>query len=118
MFAKALSGTPYGVDAVLVEVQCDVSPGIPAFSIVGLADKEVTEARERIRSAFKNSDLPFPDLRVTVNLAPADLRKEGVGLDLALAVALLGAEGEVPVTLANVDEARARIRAIAEEEMQ
>ncbi len=97
MFAKAISGTPYGVDAVLVEVQCDVSPGIPAFSIVGLADKEVTEARERIRSAFKNSDLPFPDLRVTVNLAPADLRKEGVGLDLALAVALLGAEGEVPV---------------------
>ncbi len=96
MFARVLSGTPFGVDAVLVEVQCDISPGIPGLSIVGLPDKEVSEARERIRSALKNSGLPFPDLRVTVNLAPADLRKEGVGLDLALAVALLGAMGEIP----------------------
>ena len=96
MFAKVLSGTPFGVEAVLVEVQCDISPGIPGLSIVGLPDKEVTEARERIRSALKNSGLPFPELRVTVNLAPADLRKEGVGLDLALAVALLGAAGEIP----------------------
>ena len=96
MFAKVLSGTPFGVEAVLVEVQCDVSPGIPGLSIVGLPDKEVSEARERIRSALKNSGLPFPELRVTVNLAPADLRKEGVGLDLALAVALLGATGEIP----------------------
>ncbi len=96
MFARVLSGTPFGVDAVLVEVQCDISPGIPGLSIVGLPDKEVSEARERIRSALKNSGLPFPDLRVTVNLAPADLRKEGVGLDLPLAVALLGAMGEIP----------------------
>ncbi len=96
MFAKVLSGTPFGVEAVLVEVQCDVSPGIPGLSIVGLPDKEVTEARERIRSALKNSGLPFPDLRITVNLAPADLRKEGAGLDLALAVAVLGAAGEIP----------------------
>ncbi|NOX44446.1 MAG: YifB family Mg chelatase-like AAA ATPase [Caldiserica bacterium] len=96
MFAKVLSGTPFGVEAVLVEVQCDVSPGIPGLSIVGLPDKEVSEARERIRSALKNSGLPFPELRITVNLAPADLRKEGVGLDLALAVALLGAAGEIP----------------------
>lgn len=96
MFAKVTSGTPYGVDARLVEVQCDVGPGLPGFSIVGLPEKEVSEARERVRSAIRNVGLPYPRLRVTANLAPADLKKEGAGLDLALAVALLVATGEIP----------------------
>lgn len=95
MFARVVSGTPYGVEAKLIEVQCDVGQGLPGFAIVGLPEKEVTEARERVRSAIRNVGLPFPDLRITANLAPADLRKEGAGLDLALAMALLVATGEV-----------------------
>jgi len=96
MFAKVVSGTPFGVEARLVEVQCDVGPGLPGFSIVGLPEKEVSEARERVRSAIRNLGLPYPDTRITANLAPADLKKEGAGLDLALAVAVLVASGELP----------------------
>ncbi|MEN3011052.1 MAG: YifB family Mg chelatase-like AAA ATPase [Candidatus Bipolaricaulaceae bacterium] len=91
-----LSGTPYGVEARLVEVQCDVGPGLPGFSVVGLPEKEVSEARDRVRAAIRNLGLEFPQLRITANLAPADLRKEGAGFDLALAVALLVATGQVP----------------------
>ncbi|MGC9530297.1 MAG: YifB family Mg chelatase-like AAA ATPase [Candidatus Bipolaricaulaceae bacterium] len=90
-----VSGTPFGVDARLVEVQCDVGPGLPAFAIVGLPEKEVTEARERVRAAVRNVGFSLPQSRVTANLAPADLRKEGAGLDLALAVALLQATGHL-----------------------
>ncbi len=96
MFAQVLSGTPYGVEAKLVEVQCDVGPGMPGFTIVGLPEKEVSEARDRVRSAIRNLGLEFPQLRITANLAPADLRKEGAGFDLALAVALLLATGQIP----------------------
>jgi magnesium chelatase family protein len=96
MLAKVMGGTPYGVEAKLVEVQCDVGPGLPGFAIVGLAEKEVSEARERVRSALRNAGLPFPGTRITANLAPADLKKEGAGLDLPLAVALLAAMEEVP----------------------
>lgn len=96
MFARVLSGTPYGVEARLVEVQCDVSPGMPGFAIVGLPEKEVSEARDRVRSAIRNLGLEFPQLRITANLAPADLRKEGAGFDLALAVSLLLATGQIP----------------------
>ncbi|MFO8034799.1 MAG: YifB family Mg chelatase-like AAA ATPase [Candidatus Bipolaricaulota bacterium] len=96
MFAKTVSATPYGVEARLVEVQCDSGAGYPSFSIVGLAEKEVSEARERVRSALRNAGLRLPEGKITANLAPADLRKEGAGLDLALAVALLAAAGMVP----------------------
>lgn len=96
MFARVLSGTPYGVEARLVEVQCDVGPGLPGFAVVGLPEKEVSEARDRVRAAIRNLGLEFPQLRITANLAPADLRKEGAGFDLALAVALLVATGQVP----------------------
>ena len=95
MFAQVLSAAPYGIEARLIEVQCDVSPGLPGFAIVGLPEKEVSEARERVRSAIRNAGLSFPQLRITANLAPADLRKEGAGFDLALAVALLVATGQV-----------------------
>jgi len=82
MFAKAISGAVVGIDAELIEVQCDIALGLPSFAIVGLPQKEVQESRERIRSALKNAGFDFPAKRITVNLAPADLPKEGVGLDL------------------------------------
>ncbi len=96
MFAKALSGAVVGIEATLVEVQCDLSLGLPSFAIVGLPEKEVQESRERIRSAIKNSGYEFPAKRITANLAPADVRKEGVGLDLPLALAILTATEQMP----------------------
>ena len=97
MFSKAISGALLGLEASLVEVQCDVARGLPSFVIVGLPDKEVQESRERIRSAIKNAGYEFPTRRVTANLAPADVRKEGVGLDLPLALAILQATGQLEV---------------------
>jgi len=85
-----------GVDARLVEVQCAVSPGIPAFSIVGLPDKAVSEARERVRSALSAMAIALPSKRITVNLSPADLPKEGSHFDLPIAMALLAALEIVP----------------------
>ncbi|MEM2592075.1 MAG: magnesium chelatase domain-containing protein, partial [Thermofilaceae archaeon] len=95
MFAKAISGAVVGIDAELIEVQCDIALGLPTFTIVGLPQKEVQESRERIRSALKNAGFDFPAKRITVNLAPADLPKEGVGLDLPLALAILVATGQI-----------------------
>jgi magnesium chelatase family protein len=95
MFAKASSGAVLGIDASLIEVQCDIAFGLPNFAIVGLPQKEVQESRERIRSAIKNTGYEFPAKRITANLAPADLPKEGVGLDLPLALAILVATGQV-----------------------
>lgn len=95
MFAKAISGALMGLEASLVEVQCDVARGLPSFVIVGLPDKEVQESRERIRSAIKNVGYEFPAKRITANLAPADVRKEGVGLDLPLALSILQATAQL-----------------------
>ena len=80
MLATSRSVALIGVDAVPVEVEVDVSPGIPSFTLVGLPDQAVSEARERVRAAIRNSGYPFPAARITVNLAPADLRKEVVGV--------------------------------------
>ena len=82
-----------GLIAELVEVECDIAPGLPAFTIVGLPDTAVQESRERIRAAIKNSGFEFPRTRVTVNLAPAHVRKEGPAYDLPIAVALLEKNG-------------------------
>src|SRR5436309_1592391 len=79
-----------------VTVEVDVRAGLPAFTIVGLADAAVREARERVQSAILNSGLEFPGRRVTANLAPGDVRKAGPGLDLALACAVLAATGQLP----------------------
>lgn len=95
MFAKAISGALLGLEASLIEVQCDVARGLPSFVIVGLPEKEVQESRERIRSAINNSGYEFPPRRITVNLAPADVPKEGVGLDLPLALTILQATGQL-----------------------
>jgi magnesium chelatase family protein len=96
MLARARSVALIGVDAVPVEVEVDVSPGLPAFMVVGLPDQAVSEARERVRAAIRNAGLPFPAARITVNLAPADLRKEGPLYDLPIALGLLAAQELLP----------------------
>ena len=97
MLATSRSVALIGVDAVPVEVEVDVAAGLPAFTIVGLPDQAVSEARERVRAAIRNSGLPFPTARITVNLAPADLRKEGPIYDLPIALGLLAAQDLLPV---------------------
>lgn len=85
-----------GVEARPVDVQVQVSPGLPAFNLVGLADKAVTEAKERVRAALIASGLALPARRITVNLAPADLPKEGSHYDLPIALGLMAAIGALP----------------------
>ena len=96
MVAQAHTFTLDGASARHVVVELDVRPGLPAFTIVGLADPAVREARERIQAAIRNSGFQWPPRRITANLAPGDLRKAGPGLDLALACAILAATGQVP----------------------
>ena len=98
MLATSRSVALIGVDAVPVEVEVDVSPGIPSFTLVGLPDQAVSEARERVRAAIRNSGYPFPAARITVNLAPADLRKEGPIYDLPIALGLLAAQELIPAS--------------------
>ena len=86
----------HGLDGRPVEVQVDVSPGVPGFHLVGLADASVREARERVRGAIRSCGLPFPARRLTVNLAPAELRKEGAGFDLAIAAGIVLAATGLP----------------------
>src|SRR5499425_1966068 len=85
-----------GIEALPVDVQVQVAPGLPAFNIVGLPDKAVSEARERVRAALVASGLALPSRRITVNLAPADLPKEGSHYDLPIALGLMAAIGAVP----------------------
>lgn len=94
MLARALSGTLFGLDGVLVEVEADIGAGLPGFHIVGLADRALQEARERVKVAINNSGVEFPGSKVTVNLAPAQLPKEGTAFDLAIAAAILSAKQE------------------------
>jgi magnesium chelatase family protein len=95
MLACATTFTLFGVDAVEVTVEADIHPGLPAFTIVGLPDTAVQESRERVRASLLNSQFEFPLRRITVNLAPADMRKAGPGFDLALAASVLAASGQV-----------------------
>jgi len=96
MISRAYTVAFQGVEARSVEVQCAVVPGLPAFSIVGLPDKAVSEARERVRSAFAAMSIALPSKRITVNLSPADLPKEGSHFDLPIALALLAAIEVIP----------------------
>src|SRR5262245_27130261 len=91
MLAHVLSAALFGVEAVLVRVEVDVATGLPAFTTVGLPDSAVRESRERVRTAIKNAGFGFPSDRVTVNLAPAGLRKEGASFDLPIALGILSA---------------------------
>lgn len=93
MLSKVLSGTLHGIEARLVEVEVDISLGLPAFNIVGLPEAAVKESRERVRAAVKNSGYEVPSRKITVNLAPADLKKEGSGLDFPIALGVLMASG-------------------------
>ena len=93
MLFKTLSAAVFGIDAYPVEVEVDISAGMPTFTTVGLPDAAVRESRERIKSAIKNCGLDFPFQAITVNLAPADVKKEGSGFDLSIALGILGTTG-------------------------
>src|SRR5689334_2104089 len=92
MLAKVRSVALVGLDAHLIDVEVDIAGGLPQFSVVGLPDATVKESRDRVRSALKNTGFHFPAKKITVNLAPADIKKEGAGLDLAIAIGILVAE--------------------------
>ena len=93
MVSKSITATTLGINAYKIEVEVDVINSLPNISIVGLPDSAVNEARERVHSAIKNSGFSFPQGRVIVNLAPADIRKEGTNFDLPIAVGILKEQG-------------------------
>ena len=95
MLANAQTCAVLGLDGFVVQVEVDISPGLPAFNIVGLPDTAVQEAKERVRAALRNSGCEFPLRRITVNLAPADLKKEGPAYDLPIAVCMLLSSGQI-----------------------
>src|SRR3972149_1213117 len=95
MLATVLSATIVGLDAMPVSVEADVGSGLPSFSIVGLPDAAVQEARERVRAAIRNSGYDLPPRRIVVHLAPGDRRKEGPAFDLPIALAILIATGQL-----------------------
>lgn len=100
--AKVLTAAPIGYDGVAVEVECDMKAGLPALSIVGMGSKAIDEAKERVRSAIANSQLDFPAKKFVINLAPAELPKDGSHYDLAIAVAILVSSGQLkPFEVAN-----------------
>ncbi len=99
MLARVTSAALVGLDAHLVDVEVDIAGGLPQFSVVGLPDATVKESRDRVRSALKNTGFHFPAKRITVNLAPAGLKKEGAGIDLAIAIGILVAEEVVPQSM-------------------
>ena len=95
MFASLRSVGLFGINSYMIDVEVDVSAGLPAFDVVGLPDTAVKESRDRVRAAMKNSGFKFPSGRITVNLAPADQKKEGSGYDLPILIALLKATGQL-----------------------
>ncbi len=96
MLSRVLSSAVLGVDAYTVEVEVDIRRGLPTFATVGLPEAAVKESKDRVKSAINNSGYRFPDDRITVNLAPADIKKEGTGFDLPIALGILAATGVVP----------------------
>ncbi len=91
-----LSSAVVGIDAYLVEVEVDIAAGLPMFTTVGLPEAAVKESKERVKAAINNSGYSFPDDRITVNLAPAGIKKEGTGFDLPMALGILTATRVVP----------------------
>jgi len=96
VLSKVLTGAVLGIDAYVVEVEVDLAPGLPSFATVGLPDVAVREAKDRVKAALVNTGFEFPARRITVNLAPADVRKEGAAFDLPIAIGILAAAGAVP----------------------
>jgi len=91
VIARVPTATVYGVDGIKIDVEVDIAYGLPAFNMVGLPEASVKESKERVRSAIKNAGFEFPGDRITVNLAPADVRKEGSSFDLPIAIGILAA---------------------------
>ena len=102
MYAKLYGATLHGIDGCIITVEVDISQGLPVFDIVGLPNQSVKEARERVRAAIKNSGYEFPMRRIVVNLAPATIRKSSAGLDLAIALGVLFASGQIKGRKANI----------------
>lgn len=96
MLARVLSCAIVGLDGALIEVEVDIAPGLPSFTIVGLPDAAVQEAKDRVRAAIRNTGYQFPMKRITANLAPADLKKVGPSYDLPIAIGILAATGQIP----------------------
>ncbi|SEJ97105.1 magnesium chelatase family protein, partial [Propionispira arboris] len=99
MFAQTYGSTTFGVNGILIQVEVDIANGLPGFEIVGLPDAAVKESKERVRTAIKNSGVKLRQEKITINLAPADIKKDSSGLDLPIAIGLLAAYGIVPVTI-------------------
>ena len=99
MISKVFSSAILGIDAYIVQVEVDIARGLPSFSTVGLPEGAVRESKDRVKSAIKNSGFEFPSHRITVNLAPADIKKEGSAFDLPIAVGILAATELVPPDL-------------------
>jgi len=102
MLAKVTSCAVVGLDGAIIEVEVDISPGLPSFTIVGLPDTGVQEARERVRAAIRNSGCSFPTRRITVNLAPADLKKAGPAYDLPIAIGILLSSEQIYADISNM----------------
>jgi len=98
LLSRVLTSAVVGIDAYLMEVEVDISRGLPAFTTVGLAEVSVRESKERVKAAIHNSGYKFPDDRITVNLAPANIKKDGTGFDLPIAMGILTATGILPET--------------------
>jgi len=95
LFAQTFGATTLGINGELITVEVDIANGLPGLDIVGLPDTSVKESRERVRAAIKNAGFEFPVRRIIINLAPADMRKDGSGLDLPIAVGILAASGQI-----------------------
>ena len=101
MLSRVITGAVVGINGLLMEVEVDIARGLPAFSTVGLPEAAVRESRERVKAAIVNCGYGFPDDRITVNLAPAHIKKEGTGFDLPIAVGILEASGVIPAGAAD-----------------
>ncbi|MFW6080307.1 MAG: YifB family Mg chelatase-like AAA ATPase [Desulfosalsimonas sp.] len=101
MLSKVFTGAVMGINGLVMEVEVDIAKGLPAFSTVGLPEAAVRESRERVKSAVANCGYEFPDDRITVNLAPANIKKEGTGFDLPIAAGILSASGVLPPRTAD-----------------
>ena len=96
MTSQIISVAPIGFEGKIIEVECDSTKGLPTLQIVGLGNKAIDEAKERVRSAITNTHLDYPAKRITINLAPADLPKDGSHFDLPIALAILTAGDQLP----------------------
>src|SRR5690554_1883041 len=97
MLARVKSAGLFGINGYVIDIEADISSGLPMFDIVGLADTAVKESRERVRAAIKNSGYDFPVKRITINMAPGDTKKEGSAYDLAIAIGILIATKQINI---------------------